>query len=354
MRWIDMLKGLGIISVVIGHTCDPASKLSVVIFSYHMPLFFFISGYLFNLSKYKNNFSLLFSSSAERLLKPYLMTFLIINIYSYLFLREIYPYSFLGGSMWSLLNWFIYGVGYPVKGLESMISPIGPMWFLCCLFIARCLFGGIMTHLRFTERNTWYLFLIVILFVYLGIRMGKIHVYPWSLDIAFVSLYFMFFGYLFRKHNLFYKIPGYLYVFLFAFWLYDISKGGISMNNRSYFSPLISFNGAICGTVVQTKLCIIFERLVEEKMFKHFKTIDKVLENLMGFIAFAGKNSLIILIFHVMDTTFFHFDKLFPLYNSVIVQHNYIVLFVLRMLFSFLIIYLIRHPLKSVIGSWYS
>ncbi len=354
MRWIDALKGLGIITVVIGHTCNPDSNLATFIFSFHMPLFFFISGYLFNLNKYKNNFSLLFSSSAERLLKPYLMTFFIVNLFSYLFLRNIYPYSFLGGSMWTLLNWFNYGVGYPIKGLSPIISPIGPMWFLCCLFVTRCLFCCIMTRFRFVERNVWYALPIIVLLSYLGIRMGKFNVYPWSIDIALVSLYFLYFGFIIRKYDLFYKTSNYLYLFLFAFWLYDISKGGISMNNRDYLNPLISINGAICGTVVLGKLCIVFERLLENGIFKRFWFIDKFLENLMRFLAFAGKNSLIILIFHTMDTGFFHFDKLFPIYTSVVAQPNYVVWFMLRMIFSFIMIYLIRKPLKPVLGSWYS
>lgn len=43
--WIDTLKALGIIAVVVGHVVP--GTLAKIIFSFHMPLFFFISGFLF-------------------------------------------------------------------------------------------------------------------------------------------------------------------------------------------------------------------------------------------------------------------------------------------------------------------
>lgn len=45
IHWIDLLKGLGIFFVILGHTIKN-NDLYVWIYSFHMPLFFFISGYL--------------------------------------------------------------------------------------------------------------------------------------------------------------------------------------------------------------------------------------------------------------------------------------------------------------------
>lgn len=47
----DIVKGIGIISIVLGHSCFFAVKW---VYAYHMMLFFFISGYLFSDKKYKN------------------------------------------------------------------------------------------------------------------------------------------------------------------------------------------------------------------------------------------------------------------------------------------------------------
>jgi len=44
-KWIDRLKGIGIITVVLGHTGNEFTHH--YFFWFHMPLFFIISGYLF-------------------------------------------------------------------------------------------------------------------------------------------------------------------------------------------------------------------------------------------------------------------------------------------------------------------
>jgi len=46
MRWLDAVKGLGIVAVVWGHVIvDPA--LRGWVYLWHMPLFFFLAGYVF-------------------------------------------------------------------------------------------------------------------------------------------------------------------------------------------------------------------------------------------------------------------------------------------------------------------
>ena len=45
---VDISKGIGIISVLIGHDMLCPSIIQIVIFSFHMPLFFVLSGYFFH------------------------------------------------------------------------------------------------------------------------------------------------------------------------------------------------------------------------------------------------------------------------------------------------------------------
>lgn len=51
--WIDLTKGIAIFLMVCGHTSIPL-PISNWIWSFHMPLFFIISGILFNATKYPN------------------------------------------------------------------------------------------------------------------------------------------------------------------------------------------------------------------------------------------------------------------------------------------------------------
>lgn len=52
---IDIAKGIGIIFVIIGHSFQSGTVIHEIIYSFHMPLFFILSGTVMNLSNIKNN-----------------------------------------------------------------------------------------------------------------------------------------------------------------------------------------------------------------------------------------------------------------------------------------------------------
>lgn len=51
--WISCAKGLAILLMVVGHSGAPVSLVSYI-YNFHMPLFFFVSGYLFNTRHLQN------------------------------------------------------------------------------------------------------------------------------------------------------------------------------------------------------------------------------------------------------------------------------------------------------------
>jgi fucose 4-O-acetylase-like acetyltransferase len=57
IEWIDVIKGIGIVFVVAGHTY--IGEVKDFIFLFHMPLFFFISGFLFTQQEHKKNILIL-------------------------------------------------------------------------------------------------------------------------------------------------------------------------------------------------------------------------------------------------------------------------------------------------------
>ena len=73
--WIDLTKGIAIFLMVCGHTSIPLS-ISNWIWSFHMPLFFIISGILFNATKYPN-FNLFIKKRGKTLIIPYIIFSLI-------------------------------------------------------------------------------------------------------------------------------------------------------------------------------------------------------------------------------------------------------------------------------------
>ena len=52
--YIDMAKGLAIILVIIGHISFTPSMGKTILYLFHIPLFFFLSGFTFSIDKYAN------------------------------------------------------------------------------------------------------------------------------------------------------------------------------------------------------------------------------------------------------------------------------------------------------------
>ena len=53
--WLDFLRTVGLMLVVLGHTQYVPADVKGVIYTFHMPLFFFLSGYLWtdgNIERY--------------------------------------------------------------------------------------------------------------------------------------------------------------------------------------------------------------------------------------------------------------------------------------------------------------
>lgn len=101
---VDFLKGILITLVVIGHVIADSIP-RYIIYSFHLPLFFFLSGYLI---KY-NDFGKEFAKKAKRLIVPYLTASLIYFLWKGgyngevkdLFRFIVFPYLHL---------WFIYSL----------------------------------------------------------------------------------------------------------------------------------------------------------------------------------------------------------------------------------------------------
>ncbi len=102
LHWVDALKGFGIILVVFAHYKLPIA-FDTYIFSFHMPLFFFISGFLFNFVKYTESAANFVKRRFRALIIPY-FAFAVLTCLFYYLLDEIYtPFSvtlkFLKGNI---------------------------------------------------------------------------------------------------------------------------------------------------------------------------------------------------------------------------------------------------------------
>ncbi len=125
LPWLDAAKGCGIIFVVMGHiTTDPL--LSRFISSFHMPLFFFLSGVAFNFAR-KEQF---IRRHARSLLTPYFVFALLSFLYWFILERHFRPVNLDPAS--AFLNIFF------AQGGKYIFNSV--LWFLPCLFVVEAAF----------------------------------------------------------------------------------------------------------------------------------------------------------------------------------------------------------------------
>ena len=275
--WADIAKGLAIILVIAGHSYPPAGKVCAAIYLFHMPLFFILSGYFFNFSKYENNFKLLLQTSAKRLLLPALVSTLI-----------FYDFNLVSFKHLPML---LYAIGKPIP--EWGIEPIGyAMWFLFCLFLTRILFWVFLKLAKRVKSNKIINIIAAFIIAYTGTKIGGIIKLPWSFDIALVTVYFAYIGYLMKQTDFLFKRTkwqiGLILIVSIILLAVDFKYFGLSMNERFYSNPLVSLNGAICGSIIVFYVSIFLSKLNSIKW----------VSILNSFFAYLGINTIVIMLVH--------------------------------------------------------
>lgn len=288
IEWADIAKGIAIILVVVGHSVSPTGLANKAIYAFHMPFFFFIFGYLFDSSRHINSFKWFIWNRFKRLMIPYFATGLIVFAYWYFIQRHATGDLNTPRAIFDILQrGFLYGAGQAVEQYPN-VTPIGPMWFLPCLFVASVIFW-VITRIP-NQIVQWGL---CIAGAVTGYSLGKDLFMPWSVDISLFALVFMMAGRYYRqKPEWLEKLPIWALAVDLVILIIDIRLGGISMNNREYNFVPLSIAGAIAGSVL---LCYASYWVAKidgpKKVLTYFGTV-----------------SLIILCYHTMDDGFFHWD----------------------------------------------
>lgn len=282
--WLDLAKLFGIFLIVFGHMSLYSGSLkwlNTYVYSFHVPLFFMLSGYLFN--KYKDY-------SFLKFLKKKSVTFLIpYFVFSILFLII---YLVLGSSVaetlnkqinFSLSNLFL-GILYATG---DKLPQNAPLWFLPCLFVVEVLYFLIS---KFCKNNKVLLTFICVSLCFLFLYI-KFPLFPWSLNSAFIMLLYFHLGNLkipILKNNMNNKI--FVAVLLiFGFLLQFQNKINISVMTNYYGNQLIFLSSSV--------LTIMGYYLL-------FKSLS-LAGNWISKLSSIGKNTLGILIFHKLFVILF-------------------------------------------------
>ena len=183
--WLDAAKGIGIVFVVMGHiTAEPL--LARFIFSFHMPLFFFLSGIACNFSRQEQ----FIQRRARSLLVPYFSFCLLSFLYWFILEHHFRPAAYSPAS--AFLNIFF------AQGGKYIFNSV--MWFLPCLFVVEVCFYAVRKKIRpQTATALFVLACAVAGFALSGSepfpRSFRLPVrLPWMLDTAMIGIFFYALG----------------------------------------------------------------------------------------------------------------------------------------------------------------
>lgn len=288
INWLDCWKGIGIFTVVLGHIMEPIHKY---LFWFHMPLFFFISGYLYR-DKYDN--LIFFQKKAASLLLPYSSFLLIFStIYPLFYSQTIAPN-----------NWkrYIFNQAY---GGELLRGWFGVFWFITCLFFTQQLYQFIFKRLK---ENDQHMLKVMICFYALAMMNYWFFQFKFLLAINVVALAIVFYwlGHLFARKSI--KIDLLVVITAMVFFatiliadIFGLINFNFDMKYTKY--GIIGLNIALplAGIVIMQQLAKAIQSTFIGKVFAYLGKISMVVMYVhqpvqLSLRDFVGSNELMRLV----------------------------------------------------------
>lgn len=277
---IDILKGFGIILMIIAHTCGPNNILWDFIYTFHMPLFFLVSGYFHK----QEPIALLLKKNIRRLLIPYFVLCVIIVCLSQLRMKH------------SIMT-----------DINDALNGIGPGWFLLALFFSKIFFNSIVRYF-----HNHYLIVSTIISLSTSFIVTKFGITTYfSIYPAFASLFFLSVGYYAQKKDILndktkFKI---LVILGLIFWSTTLKFGKVILSLCIFKLSIIDFCGSVGGT--------IFIYLISLWINNNTNYVRKTL-------SYFGKYSLVILFYHSIDYCIYIWYLVEPYINNHLILISFI------------------------------
>ncbi len=259
INWIDCWKGVAIVTVVAGDIFSDL-KVAKYIYWFHMPLFFFISGYLY---KEKYDYLPFLKKKFFNLIVPYisfLILFSLPNLAAYI--QEFWQNQ-QSDSLYQLAL-FIFKQLY---GGQILTGKFDIFWFVTCLFFTQQLYNFIYTKFG---SELWLINIILLNFYCLAMIdcwfFSDIN-FPWNFNVVLMALPFYWLGHMastkptILNSNKLVFIAFILFLFQFLidnYFSFDIT---FDMKYRSYGIPIMNLLIAISGIIIIQYLAQIVNKI---------------------------------------------------------------------------------------------
>lgn len=184
-QYVDVARGIAMICIVLGHLGN--SEINHVVFTFHVTIFFLLSGYYISARTSVWEF---IKKKVRTLIVPYAITCLMV-------LALLVPFNILfnngNENLTRLRQYFfaaLYGAGDSYQK-PFVICGIGAIWFLLATF-----WGVIILRLLLNLRHSWLRPLIVIIVFLAAYYSRSICWFPLSIQAGGGALLFMYIGYI--------------------------------------------------------------------------------------------------------------------------------------------------------------
>lgn len=279
---VSMAKGVGILLMVMGHSGCPMYLLKVI-YMFHIPLFFLLSGYCFK-EKYISDWRTYIWRRVKGLYWPFVKwgVFFIVfhNVLCYI---HINPQNALWGEH------FYSGIGGNAMKMVTRIICWEPMlggyWFLRELFLGSIIAYLTMRLMGMYRNYSW----IVLVIVSILFREFDLVIFPQDIAISFLSFYaaaFVSFGYAMKNRLCSFRnsycMIGLLFVIIVVCSVIYPRHEFFNQSSISMFPYLLT---STCGTLMVLLIC--------KRLLGH-ETISRIL-------VFCGNHSLTILTWHFLS-----------------------------------------------------
>jgi len=283
--YADIAKFFGILLVILGHTTGnlDAPFYRTVIYAFHMPLFFIISGVVFKGPAEKYNIKHWLNFLGKNVLCLAVPYFIWALIYA--------PFSYNN----------IPGILYASRETLGDVGSLTSLWFLSTLFVARILVELVVMIASCIKKINTYVFAIIASIIIFAIGFILPHPekgYPWCLDAAVIVAAFILLGYAIKPLlNKLYEKSILIHVIVMVV-SFGLLAGGILVQNGNPYLVLICFaqygNLALfLSNSIFGSLGVIALSMIVTKLFENHKT------NIVNrFMLWVGRSTIGIFLVH--------------------------------------------------------
>lgn len=247
----DLAKSLGMLAIIYGHIRLTGWSNSFL-YAWHIPLFFFLSGMVFNKNKYVN-FKTFFIKKIKSLLVPYVIfsfiTWIVWAVFSHISHVNVESY------------WMPLAQTFIAQGSGGYLIHNVPLWFVTCLFIMEIFYyflselhkGCIMIFTVILAACSYYMITYV--------KSIDVTLLPWNLEVVCLGLPIFATGHLLvqkyghlqmqdwvKKHR-FISLTTVLVLAVIVI-IGSHYNGSISFGHAKINNPLITYPCALAGIIM--------------------------------------------------------------------------------------------------------